>query len=86
MSVSTTIQITCDDCGTFGVHPGDQSLKVILATLASRGWMSSVQSTGRQDYCPRCVRRRMDTSRPTVPAARSASALKGWATKRGGAA
>ena len=77
MSVSTTTQITCDDCGVFSTHACDQSLKVIRATLASRGWMSSVQPAGRQDYCPRCVRRRMNTICPTVPAARSTSAIKG---------
>lgn len=86
MSVSTTIQITCDDCGSFSTHPGGEDLKSVRATLASRGWMSSLQAPCRQDYCPRCVRRRMNTSCSTGRAERSATADKGWATRRGGAA
>ncbi len=82
MSVSLTITITCDDCGAITTRPNVGSARDGRRAVAAAGWFSQIAVGGTQDHCPRCVGRRMNTSRSISPRARQARAA-GAATRRG---
>lgn len=85
MSVSQTITITitCDDCGAFATRPDAASATATRRALAREGWTTRPDAGRICDMCPRCVIRRMDTTRSTAAAVREARAASAAATRRG---
>lgn len=86
MSVSLTITITCDDCGAVTTRPGVAHATEARRNAALGGWLALITDGRTNDHCPRCVGRRMNTSRSIAPRARQARAAAGAKTRREDAA
>lgn len=63
MSANTLVTITCDGCGEWWDAGTDDTAAAARRGLRGCGWSLAVAEPGRlgrmrNDYCPRCVKRR----------------------------